>query len=178
MLSCEDDTRSYNTGTVKLQSIPHAGSVGGPDSGYQGPLTKGPETLARTQRAQTGSKEALLDSRHRPAEGTTSHCMEPAFLPETPAWGRGGQGPLSCPHPSGPPGTSSHDAPHIFPEHPNQTFLPACLLHTALGWLLGLSFILEKWKIWAGPGGSKINLEKIKEFLKAAESNIISLLEK
>lgn len=52
-------------------------SMAGPASGYKRPLRQWPET---GQEVLTGSKGAQIDSRHWPAEGTTSHCLEEAFL--------------------------------------------------------------------------------------------------
>lgn len=67
-----------------------------------------PETLDRTPAGSHSEQGSRTASQHWPAEGTTSHCLEQAFLTELQA--SPGQHPgdqslpsgLPCPHPSQP----------------------------------------------------------------------------
>lgn len=137
------------------------------------------------------SKGALSDCRCQPAEGTTSRRVERAGLTELPAFRGATVSGLHAPMPPSQAAQASYyeqdreHAPksHIVPSigiKPSSS-TPSRTSDTTWPWAGYLAYessVVEKWEIWAGAGRSKINSEKINEFLKAAGSNILSLLEK
>lgn len=150
--------------------------------------TQAIRNLSGRGRPSVRSKGAQSHHRRRPAEGTTSLCVDPARFSQLAAFP--GKRLLSpCPRRNRPPSrmppsyceqdrehrprTQRSPAPE--PNQPPGT--PSCTSATTQPWVGHLSYLssmIEKWEIWAGAGRSKKKKkkksEKINGFLKAAGS--------